>query len=157
MDVNPPLFETGDVIVLHICIQWSDQKRLAESEPWHLSGLSVFTSADGSRNNSISFDLVDNNVDLQAGTTCSRSVLGPVEDADNFYPCDNSSFNFRWDGTTLRIQRFYTDTAVGPCPLYCSVTVYGNGTPSLALDYHSGAGTGTYQDSLDIFVTEMVA
>lgn len=87
------------------------QKRLAESEPWHLSGLSVFTSSDGSSNNSISFDLVDNNVGLQADTTCSRSVLGYVEDANSFYPCDNSSFNFRWDGTTLRIQRFYTDTA----------------------------------------------
>jgi hypothetical protein len=87
------------------------QKRLAESEPWHLSGLSVFTSSDGSSNNSILFGLVDNNPGLQADTTCSRSVLGSVEDADNFYPCDNSSFNFRWDGTTLRIQRFYTDTA----------------------------------------------
>ncbi|KAI4753532.1 hypothetical protein E4T52_14365 [Aureobasidium sp. EXF-3400] len=133
------------------------QKRLAESEPWHLSGLSVFTNSDGSSNSSISFDLVDNNAGLQADTTCSRSVPGSVEDANNFYPCDNSSFNFRWDGTTLRIQRFYTDTAVGPCPLYCSVTVYGNGTPDLALDYTSEAGKGTYQDSLDIFVTEMAA
>jgi hypothetical protein len=87
------------------------QKRLAESEPWHLSGLSVFTDSDGSSNSSISFDLVDNNAGLQADTTCSRSVPGSVEDANNFYPCDNSSFNFRWDGTILRIQRFYTDTA----------------------------------------------
>jgi len=86
-------------------------KRLAESEPWHLSGLSVFTSADGSRNNSISFDVVDNNAGLQADTTCSRSVLGSVENADIFYPCDDNSFNFKWDGTTLGIQRFYTDTA----------------------------------------------
>ena len=87
------------------------QKRLAESEPWHLSGLSVYTSSDGSRNNSISFNLVDNNAGLQADTDCSRSVLGSAEDADNYYPCGNSSFSFRWDGTTLRIQRFYTDTA----------------------------------------------
>jgi hypothetical protein len=87
------------------------QKRLAESEPWHLSGLSVFTSSDNSQNNSISFDLVDNNTGLEANTSCSRSVLGSVEDANNFYPCDNSSLNFRWDGTTLRMQRFYTDTA----------------------------------------------
>jgi hypothetical protein len=87
------------------------QKRLAENEPWHLSGLSVFTSSDGSGNSSISFDLIDNNAGLEANTSCSRSVLGSVEDAYNFYPCDNSNFNFRWDGTTLRMQRFYTDTA----------------------------------------------
>jgi hypothetical protein len=87
------------------------QKRLAENEPWHLSDLSVFTSYDGSGNSSISFNLIDNNAGLEANTTCSRSVLGSVEDADNFYPCDNSSFNFRRDGTTLRMQRFYTDTA----------------------------------------------
>jgi len=87
------------------------QKRLAESEPWHLSGLSVFTSSDVSKESSILFNLVDNNAGLQANTMCSRSVLGSVEDANNFYLCENSSFNFRWDGTTLRIQRFYTDTA----------------------------------------------
>jgi hypothetical protein len=87
------------------------QKRLSENEPWHLSGLSIFTSSDNSGNSSISFDLVDNSPGLEANTSCSRSVLGSVEDANNFYPCDNSSFNFRWDGTTLRMQRFYTDTA----------------------------------------------
>ncbi|CAD0110297.1 unnamed protein product [Aureobasidium uvarum] len=89
------------------------QERLAESEPWHLFALSVFTSSTTSTNNSISFDLIDNNAGLQASTTCSRSVLGSVEDANIFYPCDNNSFNFRWDAT--------------------------------------------YQDSLDIAVTEMVA
>lgn len=95
---------TGAIVLPH-------QKRLAESEPWHLSSVSVFTSSDGTRNSSIDFNLVDNNVGLQADTACARSVLGSVEDSDNFHPCDNSSFNFRWDGTTLRIQRFYTDTA----------------------------------------------
>jgi hypothetical protein len=87
------------------------QKRLAENEPWHLSGISVFTSSDGTKNDSISFNVIDNNAGLQANTDCSRSVLGSVENADKFYSCDNNSFNFRWDGTTLRIQRFYTDTA----------------------------------------------
>jgi hypothetical protein len=88
------------------------QKRLFENDPWHLSNISVFTSSDGTKNNSISFNLIDNNAGLQkANTDCSRSVLGSVEDADNFYPCANNNFNFRWDGTTLRIQRFYTDTA----------------------------------------------
>lgn len=85
------------------------QKRLAESEPWHLTNLSIFTATNDFTNSSMSFNLVDNNIGLQAGTACSRSVLGFVEDVSNFYPCDNSSFNFRWDGTTLRIQRFYTD------------------------------------------------
>lgn len=87
------------------------QKRLSENEPWHLSDISVFTSPDGTKNNSISFNLIDNNTGLQADTDCSRSVLGSVEDADNFHTCANNSFNFRWDGTILRIQRFYTDTA----------------------------------------------
>jgi hypothetical protein len=87
------------------------QKRLSENESWHLSDISVFTSSDGTKNDSISFNLIDNNAGLQANTDCSRSVLGSIEDADNFYPCDNNSFNFRWDGTILRIQRFYTDTA----------------------------------------------
>jgi hypothetical protein len=87
------------------------QKRLAENEPWHLSDISVFTSSGGTMNNSISFNIDDNNAGLQANTDCSRSVPGSVEDSDYFWPCDDSSFNFRWDGTTLRIQRFYTDTA----------------------------------------------
>ncbi|KAH0363262.1 hypothetical protein KCU65_g7536, partial [Aureobasidium melanogenum] len=135
----------------------SHQKRLAESEPWHLTNLTVFTATDRSTNSSISFNLVDNNIGLQAETTCSRSVLGSVEDANNFYPCANSNFNFRWDGTVLRMQRFYTDTSVGPCPQYCSVTVYGNGTPSLTLEYFNKDGQGTHQDALDIPVTEMAA
>ncbi|CAD0083768.1 unnamed protein product [Aureobasidium vineae] len=133
------------------------QKPLAESEPWHLLGLSVFTASTGSSNNSISFDLVDNNAGLQASTACSRSVPGSVEDANNFYPCDNNSFSFRWDGTTLRMQRTYKDTAVGPCPLYCSVTAYGSGTPNLTVNYVAEDGQATYQDSLDIAVTEMIA
>jgi hypothetical protein len=87
------------------------QKRLSENQPWHLSDISVFTSSDGTQNNSIAFNLIDDNAGLEANTDCSRSVPGSVEDADNFYPCDENSFNFRWDGTILRIQRFYTDTA----------------------------------------------
>lgn len=86
------------------------QKRLAESQPWHITNLSIFTATNDSTNNSISFNLVDNNIGLQAETTCSRSALGSVEDANSFYPCANNSFNFGWDGTTLRMQRFYTDT-----------------------------------------------
>ncbi|KAG9597318.1 hypothetical protein KCU77_g7943, partial [Aureobasidium melanogenum] len=118
------------------------QKRLAESEPWHLMNISIFTAANGFTNSSLSFSLLDNNTGLQADTVCSRSVLGSVEDANNFYPCANDNFNFRWDGTTLRMQRFYTDTSVGPCPQYCSVTVYGNGTPNLVLDHLNKDGQG---------------
>ncbi|THX47586.1 hypothetical protein D6D06_09542 [Aureobasidium pullulans] len=133
------------------------QKRLAESEPWHLSRLAVFTGFNGAKNSSIAFNLVDNNAGLQMNTTCSRSVLGSVEDSNNFYPCANRDLNFRWDGTTLRLQRYYKDTAVGPCPLYCTVTAYGNGTPNLVLNYLAEEGKGTHQDTLDIPVTEMVA
>ncbi|KAH0151592.1 hypothetical protein KCU67_g10193, partial [Aureobasidium melanogenum] len=133
------------------------QKRFAESEPWHLTNISVFTAANSFTNSTISFNLLDNNTGLQADTTCSRSVLGSVEDANNFYPCTNDNFNFRWDGTTLRMQRFYTDTSVGSCPQYCSVTVYGNGTPNLVLDYLNKDGQDVHQDALDIPVTEMAA
>ncbi|TIA46326.1 hypothetical protein D6C79_05260 [Aureobasidium pullulans] len=133
------------------------QKRLAESEPWHLSRLAVFTGFNGAKNSSIAFNLVDNNAGLQMNTTCSRSVLGSVEDPNNFFPCANRDLNFRWDGTTLRLQRYYKDTAVGPCPLYCTVTAYGNGTPNLVLNYLAEEGKGTHQDTLDIPVTEMVA
>ncbi|KAH0043070.1 hypothetical protein KCU78_g664, partial [Aureobasidium melanogenum] len=133
------------------------QKRLAESEPWHLTNISIFTAINDSTNSSISFNLLDNNAGLQADTTCSRSVLGSVEDANNFYPCVDDNFNFRWDGTTLRMQRFYTDTSVGPCLQYCSVTVYGNGTPNLVLDYLNKDGQDVHQDALDIPVTEMAA
>ncbi|KAG9659282.1 hypothetical protein KCU95_g11410, partial [Aureobasidium melanogenum] len=133
------------------------RKRLSESEPWHLTNIFIFTAANDSTNSSISFNLVDNNTGLQADTDCSRSVLGSVEDANKFYPCANNSFNFRWDGTTLRMQRFYTDTSVGPCPQYCSVTVYGNGIPHLVLDYLNKDGQGVHQDALDIPVTEMAA
>ncbi|KAH0042564.1 hypothetical protein KCU78_g743, partial [Aureobasidium melanogenum] len=131
------------------------QKRLAESEPWHLTNLSIFTSANDSTNSSMSFNLFDNNYGLQADTTCLRSVLGSVEDASTFYPCANESFNFRWDGTILRMQRFYTDPSLGPCPQYCSVTVYGNGVPNLVLDYLNVDGQDVHQDALDIPVTEM--
>ncbi|KAI4721843.1 hypothetical protein E4T48_01842 [Aureobasidium sp. EXF-10727] len=111
------------------------QKRLAESEPWHLIGLSVFTSSIGSTNNSITFDIVDNNAGLQAYTTCFRAAPGSVEDPNIFWPCEDDQFNFRWDGTTLP---------------------YGNGIPNLGLNYIAEDGTATYQDSLDIAVTEMV-
>ncbi|KAG9690877.1 hypothetical protein KCU95_g8442, partial [Aureobasidium melanogenum] len=133
------------------------QKRLAESQPWHITNLSIFTATNDSTNNSISFNLVDNNIGLQAETTCSHSALGSVEDANSFYPCANNSFNFRWDGTTLRMQRLYTDTSAGPCPQYCSVRVYGNGTPNLTLEYLNKDGLGTHQDALDIPITEMAA
>ncbi|KAH0346668.1 hypothetical protein KCU83_g7235, partial [Aureobasidium melanogenum] len=118
------------------------QKRLAESEPYHLTNIFIFTAANDSTNSSISFNLVDNNTGLRADTICSRSVLGSVEDASNFHPCANDNFNFRRDGTILRIQRFYTNTSVGPCPQYCSVTVYGNGTPNLVLDHLNKDGQG---------------
>ncbi|KAL2035799.1 hypothetical protein VTO58DRAFT_101717 [Aureobasidium pullulans] len=120
------------------------QKRLAESEPWHLSRLAVFTGFNGAKNSSIAFNLVDNNAGLQMNTTCSRSVLGSVEDSNNFYPCANRDLNFRWDSS---------DHAL----LYCTVTAYGNGTPNLVLNYLAEEGKGTHQDTLDIPVTEMVA
>ncbi|KAG9857558.1 hypothetical protein KCU98_g936, partial [Aureobasidium melanogenum] len=148
---------TTTIALLTSVVALPHQKRLAESEPWHLTNLSVFTAANDFTNSSISFNLLDNNTGLQAETTCSRSVLGSVEDANNFYPCADDSFNFRWDGTTLRMQRFYTDTSVGPCPQYCSVTVYGNGTPCLTLDYLNKDGQDVHQDALDIPVTEMAA
>lgn len=87
------------------------QKRLSESEPWHITHLFVFTATPGSQNNQIVFNLLDNNTGLQTDTICARSVPGCIEDATTFYPCVNDDFNFRWDGTTLRIQRFYTDPA----------------------------------------------
>ncbi|KEQ91084.1 hypothetical protein AUEXF2481DRAFT_8881 [Aureobasidium subglaciale EXF-2481] len=133
------------------------RKRLAENEPWHLTNLAVFTSSNGLRNGSISFNLVDNNVGLQVNTFCFRSVASSVEDGGSFYPCGNKDFNFRWDGTTLRLQRRYIDSNVGPCPLYCTVTAYGNGTPKLFVDYVGEDGNGARQDALDIFITEMVA
>lgn len=101
---------TTAVALLTSVMALPHRKRLAESEPWHLTNISIFTAANDSTNNSISFNLVDNNTGLQADTDCSRSALGSVEDANKFYPCANNSFNFRWDGTTLRMQRFYTDT-----------------------------------------------
>lgn len=110
MHVFPSLLTTA-VALLTSVMALPHQKRLAESEPWHLTNLSIFTATNGSTNSSISFDLLDNNIGLQADTTCSRSVLGSVEDPSSFYPCANNSFNFRWDGTTLRMQRFYTDTS----------------------------------------------
>ncbi|KAI4737304.1 hypothetical protein E4T50_12224 [Aureobasidium sp. EXF-12298] len=131
------------------------QKRLAESEPWHLTNISIFTAVNSSTNSTTSFHLLDNNTGLQADTVCSRSVLGSVEDPNNFYPCANDNFNFRWDGTVLRMQRFYTDTSVGPCPQYCSVTVYGNGTPNLVLDYLNKDGQGeTNAQLIAIIVSE---
>ncbi|KAI5195992.1 hypothetical protein E4T39_07977 [Aureobasidium subglaciale] len=123
-------------------IAFPHQKRLAEKEPWHLTNISVFTSSNDLRNSSISFNLVDNNAGLTANTTCSRSTPGSVEDGNNFYPCTDKSFNFRWDGRTLRLQRHYIDTNVGPCPLYCTVTAYGNADPELAVDYIGEDGKG---------------
>jgi hypothetical protein len=35
--------------------------------------------------------------------------------------------------------------SVGPCPLYCSVTAYGNGVPNLALDYVTEHGKGKHE------------
>lgn len=110
MHALPTLLTTALVLSTSV-MALPHRKRLAESEPWHLTNLSIFTGTNGSTNSSISFNLLDNNSGLQAETTCSRSVLGSLEDASNFYPCANSSFNFRWDGTTLRMQRFYTDTS----------------------------------------------
>lgn len=103
------LFAIGATLLNNV-MAFPHQKRLAENEPWHLTSLSIFTGANGSTNSFISFNLRDNNIGLQADTICSRSVLGSVEDASNFFPCSNNSFNFRWDGTTLRMQRFYTDS-----------------------------------------------
>ena len=102
---------TTAIMLLSSVMAFSHQKRLAESEPWHITHLFVFTATPSSQNNQIVFNLFDNNTGMQADTVCSRSVPGSVEDATNFYPCANDDFNFRWDGTTLRIQRFYADPA----------------------------------------------
>lgn len=105
----PWTFLTTALALLTSVTALPHQKRLAENEPWHLTNLTVFTGSNGAKNSSIAFNLVDNNPGLQLNATCSRSVLGSIEDPNNFYPCSSEGLNFRWDGTTLRIQRFYTD------------------------------------------------
>ena len=83
-----------------------------EERPWQVSRIFVFTANENSaQSSSVSFNVVDTNVNLVLNTTCFATFpSGQSPDTgDNWFPCEDEHFRFKYTGGQVGIQRTWDD------------------------------------------------
>ncbi|KAI9654157.1 MAG: hypothetical protein M1831_005511 [Alyxoria varia] len=106
----------------------SKSNPITESNPWVLTNIKKFEANSANGATYITFDFKDDNEGIQLKTTCSRVVLpgkGEIADGGSTVSCANPDVGFSYDGSSIKIQRSYTDPSVGP-PGMDRVTYFGD-------------------------------
>ncbi|KAK3627645.1 hypothetical protein LTR56_019097 [Elasticomyces elasticus] len=128
---------------------------LVENTPWTISNITAFEAAAGSSSESyISFHFCDVNPGLELETTCSRMVAagsgGSLRDS-TYYACEGNEVRFIYSGTSLSLERSYTDPCLGKPP-YDGGIVGGVAATSM-VNITSPAGDMCTQDQLTVKIT----
>ncbi|KAK4888337.1 hypothetical protein LTR27_012746 [Elasticomyces elasticus] len=128
---------------------------LVENTPWTISNITAFEAAARSASESyISFHFCDVNPGLELETTCSRTVAagsgGSLRDSA-YYACEGNEVRFVYSGTSLSLERSYTDPCLGKPP-YDGGIVGGVAATSM-VNITSPAGDMCTQDKLTVKIT----
>ncbi|KAK3636745.1 hypothetical protein LTR56_014047 [Elasticomyces elasticus] len=129
---------------------------LVENTPWTISNITAFEAAAGSASESyISFHFCDVNPGLELETMCSRTVAagsgGSLRDPA-YYACEGNEVRFIYSGTSLSLERSYTDPCLGKPP-YDGGIVGGDAATSM-VNITSPAGDICTQDRLTVKISK---
>ncbi|KAK5745362.1 hypothetical protein LTR17_001523 [Elasticomyces elasticus] len=128
---------------------------LVENTPWTISNITAFEAAAGSASESyISFHFCDVNPGLELETMCSRTVAagsgGSLRDSA-YYACEGNEVRFIYSGTSLSLERSYTDPCLGKPPYDGGIV--GGVTATSMVNITSPAGDMCTQDRLTVKIT----
>ena len=89
------------------------EKRFSETNPWQLTNIVAHQAANKAAGQShFGFHFEDTNKGIKLQTDCKYTLpagsTATLADGQ-YHPCDNNSVSFSWDGTTLSLERSYTD------------------------------------------------
>jgi hypothetical protein len=84
-----------------------------ENSPWLLTQITVFNPLPNATDSAfIQFALQDTNAQLQLNTTCQyyapTRVPTPVTSGDGYVSCANQAVGFKYNGTSIFIERMYS-------------------------------------------------